>query len=670
MFKHIKLRFEILAVFLSLLVATSVIIIVFTYREDSKQIYEFSQGTIDRVSSLIEQRTACLIGDFEKIPLSGVGTFLRHPKIEADNKELILFYTEKMQFHPNLYAFYVGSVDGSALLVFNLSVEDKPYSFSDSKKPVPPGSEYAYILVDRSKGQVTCTYLDKDLNTILVEPIRFGLYDPRNRPWYVGAQKTGKVFWTDVFRYEPTSDSGIAVAVPAYDAEGNLVGVVGADLSLKLLAQFLGTQKVGKSGKAYILDGSGKILIPDGDRLMAKIIAGSFQEFSKNKTSNLSYTQDKVRYLVSIQPFPLSAKDRWYIAIVEPFADYFAATVAEQKNVILVSLAILVLASLLIIYFSNHISAPIMTLSKEVDKITHFDMDSQVRVKSDIEEISIMDASIASLRTAMRSFSRYVPREVVKNLIQKGQEIVIGGEKKDITVFFSDISDFTPIVEAFPAETVTTLLSEYFDALSRVILENQGTIDKYIGDGIMAFWGAPQEIPDAPIRACHTALQAQLALSAFIQKCKEKGLPPLNTRMGIHMGNVIVGNFGTSERMDYTAIGDPVNTTARLQTLNKIYHTKILISEQVHSQLNDQFLSRPIDYAEVKGKKTKIKIIELMNWKAKATVQELELATLFTKAYDAFHSQQLRDSQRQFQAILQKFPNDYPTQYYLAKFPS
>jgi adenylate cyclase len=402
---------------------------------------------------------------------------------------------------------------------------------------------------------------------------------------------------------------------------------------------------------------------------MAKIIAGSFQQYSKNAQGNLTYNLEGVKYLVSIQPFPLSAKDRWFIAIVEPFSDYFATTIAEQKDVIVVCLAVLLVASLLIIYFSNHISAPIMTLSKEVDKITHFDMESQVRVKSDIEEISVMDASIASLRSAMRSFSRYVPRDVVKNLIQKGQEIVIGGEKKDITVFFSDIADFTPIVESFPADTVMTLLSEYFDILSRVILENHGTIDKYIGDGIMAFWGAPQEAPDASIRACHSALQAQLALSTFIQKCQAKGLPPLNTRMGIHRGNVIVGNFGTSERMDYTAIGDPVNTASRLQTLNKIYHTKILISEQVHAQLNDQFLTRPIDYVEVKGKKTKIKVFELINWKGKATPKEADLAALFTKAYEAFHSQQLRDAQKQFQAILQKFPNDYPTQYYLSKFP-
>jgi adenylate cyclase len=665
LFKRVKLRFEILFVFLSLIAATSIIIIAFTYHEDSKAIQAFSQETINRISTLIEERTNCMLHDVERIPEESIRFLLRHPQISEDNRELIAYCVEKVKFHPNLYAFYVGSPEGNAVIAFNLAVSDQPRPFIDAQSPIPEGAEFACIIVDQARSHTICIYLDKNLAEISSGEISFGYYDPRVRPWYVGAEKTGKLFWTDVFRYLPTNDLGIAASVPVFD-QGKLIAVIGADLSLKLLAEFLASQKIGRAGRAFILDETGKILIPAATPNQSEAVAKAFEKYA-GEGGGASVEQGREHYLVSIHPFPTSFKNRWYTAIIDPLTDYFAKTIQTQKEVVLISLAILFAASLLIVYFSNHISAPIMTLSKEVDKITHFNMESEERVKSDIEEIFLMDASIASLRSAMRSFSRYVPRDVVKNLIQKGQEIAIGGEKREIAIFFSDIAHFTPIAESFPVETVMELLSEYFPIISKIILDSRGTIDKYIGDGVMAFWGAPEDLPDHALRACSAALQSQQALSAFHQKWMAKGIPEFSTRIGVYTGSAIVGNFGTSERMNYTAIGDSVNAASRLEALNKIYQTKILVDEETVKESRGQFLFRPIDYVEVKGKKKKIKVYELINWKEKATQQEIALCDQFTKAYEAFHAQDLAEAKKRFQAIQSQFPNDYPTQYYTAR---
>ncbi len=668
-----KLRAVILSVFLFLIAVSSAIIISFTYSKNYLSIKKFSQGTIDRVSALIIERIECLLQSMERMPKLAVGFYTRHPEITESNQELIKYFLESVKFHPNLYAFYVGDPKGNALIVFNLSIADKPYYFSDPNKPAPKGTFFAMVLVDRSSGseKENWTYFDNDLNVILEEKIPFRGYDPRLRPWYTGAQKAGKLYWTDVFYYDPTGDPGIAVAKPVYDQKGELLAIIAVDLSLKLFSHFLTDQPIGKAGKAYILNSSGEILIPTTvEKLDEKTVDAAYREYEKVKNPDFLFHVDREKYLVSIHSFPIAFGKDWLILIIDPLADFFSEILKTQKEVVLISLLILTIAGILVVYFSNRITAPIVILSKEVDRITHLDLDSEKRVKSKIEELGLMDSSIAALRIAIRSFSRYVPKDVVKQLIQMGQEIVPGGEKEDVTVLFTDITEFTPIVESLPMDTLTPLLTEYFDILSKIILKHQGTIDKYIGDGVMVFWGAPQKVAHHAEQACLAALECQEALSELNQSRKEKNIPQFHTRIGINTGQVIIGNIGTQERLNYTAIGDVVNTASRLQGINKIYHTQILIGEAVVKKIGDKFLVRPIDDVEVKGKKNKIKIYELSSLKNSASPEEIELCAQFSQAFEAFHRGDFSEAKRLFHALRGKFPHDYPTRIYVERLDS
>src|SRR5262249_3090381 len=155
-----------------------------------------------------------------------------------------------------------------------------------------------------------------------------------------------------------------------------------------------------------------------------------------------------------------------------------------------------------------------------------------------------------------------------------------GGERRELTILFSDIQNFTTKAESFSIDQLVPALTEYFNVLSKIITDTGGTIDKYIGDSVMAFWNAPKILHDHSIHACTAALR-------FVkrQKNTDNAFLQETTRFGIHTGEVIVGNFGSTERVNYTALGDAVNVSSRLQSLNKEYHTSILISESVQEKL-------------------------------------------------------------------------------------
>jgi adenylate cyclase len=279
----------------------------------------------------------------------------------------------------------------------------------------------------------------------------------------------------------------------------------------------------------------------------------------------------------------------------------------------------------------------------------------------------LLDSSIAAMRSTIRSFSRYVPKEIVKKLIEMGHEIQLGGEKREITLLFSDINGFTTFAEGETLDSLNSVLTEYFDGLSQTILKNFGTIDKYIGDGLMAFWDAPAFLPDHAYKGCFAALECRNFLRQFNEQRKAKGLPELKTRFGLNTGEVIVGNVGTMERMNYTVIGDAVNATQRIQDKNKIFHTEIVIGEELEKRIRGRFLTRPLDIAELKGKKGRIPIYELISLMESATPDEKALAETFTEAYHHFHQNDLGRAKELFLQIHARFPDDYPTQIYLER---
>jgi adenylate cyclase len=227
-------------------------------------------------------------------------------------------------------------------------------------------------------------------------------------------------------------------------------------------------------------------------------------------------------------------------------------------------------------------------------------------------------------------FGKYVSPVVIENLIKNPNMINLGGERRNITIFFSDIRGFTSISEKLEPESLVHLLNEYLTGMTSIIIKDEGLVDKYMGDAIMAFWGAPLDQPDHPKMACSSSLEMVNKLEELKKKWKKEDLPSFDVGIGINSGEAIVGNMGSSSRFDYTAMGDNVNLASRIENLNKIYGTNIIITENTYKLVKDKFESRKLDLVKVKGKEKPIFIFELISEKNKISKNQND----FIKFYE------------------------------------
>lgn len=674
---RIPLKINILTLFLSLLFLTALTIVSFTYYKNYKSITRFADETIELASSTIVENVKSLFVSTKELVESSTGWFVIPEDLSWKRPEMPSYLLSVIHYHSRIPFFYVATAQGDYVEAGNLNLSVQTHFFSDPTKPLPKEAVYTMQFFERGgkeKADETVYYYNKDLAVIAKETLALQEYDPRKRAWYLGAKNTGKLFWTDVYRYYDRPDLGFTLSKPLFDPEGNFMGVIAADFSFKLLSEFFSKQQIGKTGHAYILDGKDEILIPWGRDLKEKqLIAEAMKVFATDMDGNFVFeASDRHRYLVHIAPFPIDTGYHWKIAIIVPFTDFFADYDRSNHQVLLIIIAITLLAMLIIVYFAKLISDPIVLLSNEIDRIRQLDLTSENRVDSHIKEIHLIDNSVSSMRHAFRSFVRYVPKEIVKQLLEKQEQIGLGGEKKKIAVFFSDVINFTSISERLPVEELMPLLQEYFEGISKIILNGKGMIDKYMGDGIMAFWGAPLEISDQSTYCCLAALHCKRFLSELNTKRKKEQKPEFYTRIGIDVGTVIVGNIGTNDRMNYTAIGNAVNLASRLEQINKVYHTAIVISECVQQELGDRFLVRPLDDVEIRGKKEKEKIYELVachegEEDLLPSERQKELCHRFVESYEAFHEGNEERALELFQALHRDFPEDAPTQIYLER---
>jgi adenylate cyclase len=270
------------------------------------------------------------------------------------------------------------------------------------------------------------------------------------------------------------------------------------------------------------------------------------------------------------------------------------------------------------------------------------------------------------------AFSRYVAPAVVEKLASGEAALELGGVKEELTILFSDIRGFTSLSEKMAPEELVTLLNEYLTGMTDVVLEHEGTVDKYIGDAIMAFWGAPLPQADHAVRGVSVAVAMKERLASLNDVWEAVGQPRLEIGIGLNTGKVIVGNMGSQRRFDYTVIGDDVNLASRLESLTKFYGVSILISEATLSQLGDRFLTRRLDRVAVKGKKAAVKIFEVVADNQRATDEQQDFVDAFEVAMTSYYAGEWQIALKQFK----QFPQDKTAKLfverceeYLAKAP-
>ncbi len=675
------LKVNILTFFLTLICISFFCVISFTYSRNYKTILQFSKGVAEQCSAIVVTKFQSIAVGAERVTKTSGGFFPELEPLGFKNRLMLSYMLNLVKYDIHLSNFFLGLPDGSFIGVLSQAVSAQKTYLTDPGKLLPAGTAFSLRFVDYSQNPVVdyWYYLAQDFKEVGREVISPSESDSRSRPWYIGAEKNRSLYWTGFYSFLPTVARGISISYPMYGKNKELLGILGADLTMLLLDNFVRSQRIGSNGRVYILDEQGKIVVPgkeggvDLGALDPALISLVYQRYIANPSQpDILIRFKREQYLGYVSKLPVVFGADWYIAAVAPSKDFFADLIQVQNQVLGIIVVILLLSGLIVIYFAKKVASPIVILAQEVDKIRRLDLQSEVRVHSHIHEICLMDSAVASMRRVIRSFSRYVPKEIVKDLFDKNEEIALGGKKKEVTLFFSDIANFTTIAEKESIDSLIPLMSEYFDAMSKIILEAHGTIDKFIGDGIMAFWGAPIEFADHGIRACTTALRCSAMLAHLNRKRREEGRPEFLTRFGVNTGTVIVGNIGTEDRMNYTVIGNAVNVTARLQEVDKVFHTSIIIGQEVLEKLEGKFVTRPLDLVAVKGKREKTRIYELMgvlqgDREIQATSDQIALSQAFAAAFDVMQKGDWKGAQTLFQAISAQYPEDYPTQIYLKK---
>lgn len=691
------LKIDILTFFLTLICISFLALISITRSKNYKTILNFSKEVAEQCSVLVSQKFREVTMNSEKVSKVAAGFFPELLPFTFQNEPLISYMLSVIKYNGHFANIYVGLPDGGFIGVIGGEFADKKTYLTDPTKPWPEEAKFVLQFVDRTSQPPTDTwyYLTEEFKQIDQEVLYNSSYDSRTRPWYIGAVEAHSLYWTEFYSFQPQIGMGISIGNPIYgqpaspagpkDVKGptsprsDLIGVIGIDLTMMFLDDFIKSQSVSENGRVFITNDVGKIIVPTHSEDMASspidsaLVSMLFQLYSENPAKpDIIARYQGVEYLSYTAKLPGVFGRNWYIMTIAPSGDFFAEVIKVQHKVLLFIIGILFLSALVVIYFAKKVSFPIKRLASEVDKIRNLELLSEARIPSRINEIQQIDTAIASMRRVIRSFCKYLPKEIVKDLIDNHEEIALGGKKKEMTIFVSDITNFTSIAETLPIDHLTALLGEYFDVMSKIILESRGTIDKFIGDGIMAFWGAPIELEDHAQRACIAALRCLAAITALNQMRRASGTPEFHTRFGINTGTVIVGNIGTDERMNYTAIGNAVNTTHRLQGEGKIYHTPIIISKEVYQNLGSNFVVRPLDVVVLKEKKEMSLIYELAGVKEgkkeiQADLEKRELCRAFTAAFEAVQADDFERAYAIFSEIALKHPDDYPTQIHLKR---
>jgi adenylate cyclase len=271
-------------------------------------------------------------------------------------------------------------------------------------------------------------------------------------------------------------------------------------------------------------------------------------------------------------------------------------------------------------------------------------------------------------RRVRTAFGQYLSPEVIRRLLVNPR--LVDPKKTDITVMFSDIRGFTTISEKLDAQDLALFLNQYLSDMTGIVFDHQGTLDKYIGDAVMAFWGAPFEEPGHAVRGCNTALKMMGRVREMQKKWEAEGKPHLDIGIGLNTGVASVGNMGSALRYGYTALGDTVNLSSRLEGLNKDYVTHILVNETTFTAAKDYgFVFRELDLIRVKGKLQPVTIYELIGRAGENSVygtpdEVRARLDLFQQAHELYRKRRWEEAQKTFQLILDKWPDDGPSRTY------
>jgi adenylate cyclase len=506
---------------------------------------------------------------------------------------------------------------------------------------------------------------DIEFETRRFEPTDFRVTE---QDWFKTGMEAKGPQWFGVLDHPIGPRPSIAFAGPI-DVYQERQGVLAIIIEYTRLSRFLAQLEVGRTGTAFILGASDELIAApdkDADELhpahsridmlplarMALTLAGGE---GRKEAWRRRLTLDGAAYEVALTPLPFTG---WSLATVIPEAE-FLGPVETTLHRLIIGLAIgALLAALLSAMLARSvIAAPLARVVGEIRHVETFALDQVRRHPSRLAEISSLSGAIAEMAQGLSAFRKFIPADLVRSLLRQGIEAKPGGSIQELTVMFIDVAGFTGLSERM-GDRVVPLLSRYLDVASEVIVAHSGTIDKFIGDAVMAFWGAPTAEAEHALLCCRAALACRQGIEAA--GIRDDQGHPLQIRIGINSGRMLVGNVGSELRLNYTVIGDAVNVASRLEGANKHYETQILIGAETKHLVEGAMITREIDRIAVYGKTEGLAVYELIA-PFTGDIRSAWIAR-YEEGLLKYRERNFSGAIRCFEAVLRERPHDRPTE--------
>ena len=451
-------------------------------------------------------------------------------------------------------------------------------------------------------------------------------FDPRRRPWYEVATAERGLAWTEPYPFA-SGGFGITAALMLPESDGQQArGVFAIDFPLNDTSASLTTQLQGRwrvrAPMMAVVTRSGQPLaysFPPGDALDAKLVAQAIAEsptpladLPVNQMVRFTFESSGKGYIAYLQSEDVTESLQTVTAFIVVADELYDVGNQTQRVAAAIGLLLVVLAVTSCIIVSRRISRPISQIAADLEAVGRFQLDAGAAPRSFVRETAVVADAVDRMKASLRSFSRYVPRQLVQDVLASGEEARLGGHSRVLTLYFSDIVGFTRVSEQMAPNELVEFLGEYLQEMTQIIEAHQGAVDKFIGDGILALFNAPRDVENHAAAACRAALRSQEQLGALRKRWIEQGLEPLRARIGLHTGEAIVGNIGTPDRFEYTVTGDAVNLASRLEGLSKVYGTAILASEETRAAAGPRFEWRTVDRVAVVGRARGTLVCELL----------------------------------------------------------
>lgn len=391
-----------------------------------------------------------------------------------------------------------------------------------------------------------------------------------------------------------------------------------------------------RSYTAFLLDSSGKVLAhPDAAMVHSRIdysALSAYEDLKSLPTGSTKVFTD----LENIEMFaglaPIAGTQTRLIAQI-PKSDAFRSTKEIIPKMLFIILSVAIVTLFIGIFFAGSLSKPLLRLAEAAKKVAAGNFNLKIPVKSRDEigalasTFNFMTEGLKERDRVKQTFSRYVSKQVVEKILSVEDELQLTGENREVSVMFTDIRGFTSMSEKLAPNEVVDILNQYFRSMVDVVFKHGGSLDKYIGDAMMVLFGAPLPLDQKELRSVSCALELQSELSKLNQRFAQNNKPTLNMGIGINTGVVIAGNIGSEARLEYTVIGDNVNTAQRIEAATKPYNGGTLISESTYRIVSDHFKFQKMDPIMAKGKSEALQLYMLIGEKVSTVAQTTPPAT-------------------------------------------